>query len=41
MERFVLTLIVNMIARAFIVRGEHGRRGTGATGMTLTQGGKA
>jgi ABC-type phosphate transport system permease subunit len=33
---FVLTLIVNMIARWFVVRGEHGHRGTGATGMTLS-----
>jgi phosphate ABC transporter permease protein PstC len=36
---FVLTLIVNMIARVFIVRGEHGKRGTGATGMTIAPGG--
>ena len=36
---FVMTLIVNMIARVFIVRGEHGRRGTGATGMTIAPGG--
>jgi phosphate ABC transporter permease protein PstC len=36
---FVLTLIVNMIARVFIVRGEHGKRGTGATGMTVAPGG--
>ena len=36
---FVLTLIVNMIARIFIVRGEHGKRGTGATGMTIAPGG--
>jgi phosphate ABC transporter permease protein PstC len=36
---FVLTLVVNMIARVFIVRGEHGRRGTGATGMTIAPGG--
>ena len=34
---FVLTLIVNMIARWFISRGAHGRRGTGgATGMTVS-----
>ena len=38
---FVLTLVVNMVARAFVVRGGHGRRGTGATGMTLTAGNKA
>jgi phosphate ABC transporter permease protein PstC len=36
---FVLTLIVNMIARGFIVRGQRGRRGTGATGMTVAPGG--
>ena len=36
---FVLTLIVNMVARVFIVRGEHGKRGTGATGMTIAPGG--
>jgi phosphate ABC transporter permease protein PstC len=34
---FVLTLIVNIVARRFVTRGSHGRRGTGATGMTLTQ----
>jgi phosphate ABC transporter permease protein PstC len=33
---FILTLIVNVIARRFVARGEHGRRGTGATGMTIT-----
>jgi phosphate ABC transporter permease protein PstC len=33
---FVLTLVVNMVARWFVIRVEHGRRGTGATGMTLT-----
>jgi phosphate transport system permease protein len=32
---FVLTLIVNIVARRFVTRGQHGRRGTGATGMTL------
>jgi phosphate ABC transporter permease protein PstC len=32
---FVLTLIVNVIARWFISRGSHGTRGTGATGMTI------
>jgi phosphate ABC transporter permease protein PstC len=32
---FVLTLIVNMIARWFIARGEQGRRGTGGTGVTV------
>ena len=33
---FVLTLIVNMIARWFVARGSGGARGTGATGMTIT-----
>jgi phosphate transport system permease protein len=32
---FVLTLIVNVIARWFVARGSHGSRGTGATGMTI------
>jgi phosphate ABC transporter permease protein PstC len=32
---FVLTLIVNIIARGFVVRGERGHRGSGATGMTV------
>ena len=36
---FVLTLIVNIIARWFVIRGEVA--GTGATGMTLTQGSEA
>jgi phosphate ABC transporter permease protein PstC len=35
---FVLTLIVNVIARWFISRGSHGTRGTGATGMTIASG---
>ena len=35
---FVLTLIVNIIARWFISRGSHGTRGTGATGMTISSG---
>jgi phosphate ABC transporter permease protein PstC len=35
---FVLTLIVNIIARTFISRGAHGTRGTGATGVTLAAG---
>jgi phosphate ABC transporter permease protein PstC len=38
---FALTLVVNIIARWFVVRGEHGRRGTGATGMTLASGDNA
>ena len=33
---FVLTLVVNIAARAFIARGQRGQRGTGATGVTLT-----
>ncbi len=32
---FVLTLIINMIARRFISRGQHGKRGTGGTGVNL------
>jgi phosphate ABC transporter permease protein PstC len=32
---FVLTLIVNIVARWYVARGAHGRRGTGATGITL------
>ena len=32
---FVLTLIVNIIARGFISRGQHGQRGTGATGVSV------
>jgi ABC-type phosphate transport system permease subunit len=32
---FVLTLIVNIIARAFVARGGRGTRGTGATGITI------
>jgi phosphate ABC transporter permease protein PstC len=32
---FVLTLIVNIIARRFISRGQHGRRGTGAAGVSI------
>jgi phosphate ABC transporter permease protein PstC len=32
---FVLTLIVNVIARGFVTRGERGRRGSGATGVTI------
>jgi phosphate ABC transporter permease protein PstC len=35
---FVLTLIVNIIARWFVARGAHGRRGSGATGMTIATG---
>lgn len=32
---FVLTLIVNLIARWIVARGGHGRRGTGACGITV------
>ncbi|MEO6857008.1 MAG: phosphate ABC transporter permease subunit PstC [Solirubrobacteraceae bacterium] len=32
---FVLTLIVNLLARRFISRGQHGHRGTGATGVSI------
>jgi phosphate ABC transporter permease protein PstC len=35
---FILTLIVNIIARWFISRGARGTRGTGATGMTIASG---
>ena len=35
---FVLTLIVNVVARRIVSRGTHGRRGTGATGMTIVTG---
>jgi ABC-type phosphate transport system permease subunit len=32
---FVLTLLVNVVARRFISRGQHGQRGTGGTGVTV------
>jgi phosphate ABC transporter permease protein PstC len=32
---FVLTLAVNIVARRYISRGQHGRRGSGATGVTV------
>jgi phosphate ABC transporter permease protein PstC len=35
---FVLTLLVNIVARRFISRGQHGRRGTGGTGVTVAVG---
>ena len=35
---FILTLIVNIVARWFVSRGAHGTRGTGATGMTIASG---
>jgi phosphate ABC transporter permease protein PstC len=38
---FVLTLVVNVIARWFVSRGSHGSRGTGATGMTIAPAGDA
>jgi phosphate transport system permease protein len=38
---FLLTLVVNIVARWIVSRGTHGKRGTGATGMTLAAGGKA
>jgi phosphate ABC transporter permease protein PstC len=34
---FILTLLVNIVARGFIVRGARGRRGRGAMGMTLVE----
>jgi phosphate ABC transporter permease protein PstC len=33
---FLLTLVVNIAARAFIARGQRGQRGTGGTGVTVT-----
>jgi phosphate ABC transporter permease protein PstC len=33
---FILTLVVNVIARWFVARGEHGRRGAGGTGIVIT-----
>ncbi len=38
---FVLTLIVNIIARAFIVRGQRGKVSGGMTGMTVAPVGEA
>jgi phosphate ABC transporter permease protein PstC len=32
---FILTLIVNIIARRFVVRGAHGARGTGGAGIVV------
>jgi phosphate ABC transporter permease protein PstC len=32
---FVLTLVVNIVARRYIVRGQRGQRGTGGTGVTV------
>jgi phosphate ABC transporter permease protein PstC len=34
---FVLTLVVNVLARWIVQRGSHGRTGTGITGMTIAQ----
>jgi ABC-type phosphate transport system permease subunit len=34
---FILTLVVNVIARGFVVRGARGQRGRGAMGMTLVE----
>jgi phosphate ABC transporter permease protein PstC len=36
---FVLTLLVNIVARRFVSRGTRGRRGTGGTGMTVAAAG--
>jgi phosphate ABC transporter permease protein PstC len=36
---FVLTLIVNVVARAFVARGTRGLRGTGGTGVTVAPAG--
>jgi len=38
---FILTLIVNIVARWFVVRGQRGRRSAGATGMTIAPVGDA
>jgi phosphate ABC transporter permease protein PstC len=35
---FVLTLIVNIVARWFVARGQHGQRGMGGVGVALTSG---
>jgi ABC-type phosphate transport system permease subunit len=32
---FILTLVVNIVARSFIARGQRGQRGTGGTGVTI------
>ena len=32
---FVLTLVVNIVARRFVVRGAHARPGAGAAGLTI------
>jgi phosphate ABC transporter permease protein PstC len=32
---FVLTLLVNILARSFVARGVRGQRGTGGTGVTI------
>ena len=34
---FVLTLVVNIVARRYVVRGARGRRGTGGAGVTLSE----
>jgi phosphate ABC transporter permease protein PstC len=36
---FVLTLAINIVARAFVARGTRGRRGTGGTGITVAASG--
>jgi phosphate transport system permease protein len=36
---FVLTLLVNIIARTFVARGTRGKRGTGGTGVTVSAAG--
>ncbi|MGI8711891.1 MAG: phosphate ABC transporter permease subunit PstC [Solirubrobacteraceae bacterium] len=33
---FVLTLLINLVARRFITRGQRGQRGTGGTGVTVS-----
>ena len=34
---FILTLVVNIVARGFVVRGARGKRATGATGLTMVE----
>jgi ABC-type phosphate transport system permease subunit len=36
---FVLTLLVNIVARRFVSRGTGGRRGSGVAGVTIAGGG--
>jgi ABC-type phosphate transport system permease subunit len=38
---FVLTLLVNIVARRYIARGQRGKRTAGGTGVTVAQAGAA